>query len=264
MRAVCFLSDFGLADDFVGTCKGVMLKISPGVQVLDLTHQVPNFAVEAGAEILQHATRYMPDDAVYLAVVDPGVGTERREVAIETSDGAFMVGPDNGLLIPAAEALGGVSSAVELTNARYKIHPVSNTFHGRDVFSPAAAHLASGAELSELGGELPSDSLKRIIVAEDEIRDGDIVARVIDIDRFGNARLSVREDGSGLRYGDEMKLDIGDGDMGVRYVATFGAAGAGELILVPDSHWRLSISINKGSAAHALSLSVGTKVRLKR
>lgn len=264
MRAVCFLSDFGLADDFVGTCKGVMLKISPGVQILDLTHQVPNFAVEAGAEILQHATRYMPDDAVYLAVVDPGVGTARREIALETSDGAFMVGPDNGLLIPAAVALGGVSSAVELTNDRYKIHPVSNTFHGRDVFSPAASHLASGVELSELGEDLPPDSLERIIVAEDEVRDGDIVARVIDIDRFGNARLSVREDGSGLRYGDEMKLDIGDGDMGVRYVATFGAAGAGELILVPDSHWRLSVSINKGSAAHALSLSVGTKVRLKR
>ncbi len=103
-----------------------------------------------------------------------------------------------------------------------------------------------------------------MIVAEDEVRDGDIIARVIDVDRFGNARLSVRAEDSGLRYGDEMKLDIGDGDMGVRYVATFGAAGAGELILVPDSHWRLSVSINKGSAAHALSLSVGTRVRLKR
>lgn len=264
MRTICFLSDFGLADDFVGTCKGVMLKISPGAQILDITHQVPNFAVEAGAEILQHATRYMPDDAVYLAVVDPGVGTDRREVALETSNGAFIVGPDNGLLIPAAEALGGASSAVELTNDRYKIHPVSNTFHGRDVFSPAAAHLASGVALSELGEKVSVDSLKKLIVAEDEAHDGDIIARVIDVDRFGNARLSVRAEDSGLRYGDEMKLDIGDGDMGVRYVATFGAAGAGELILVPDSHWRLSISINKGSAAHALSLSVGTRVRIKR
>jgi S-adenosylmethionine hydrolase len=264
MRTICFLSDFGLADDFVGTCKGVMLKISPGAQIIDLTHQVPNFAVEAGAEILQHATRYMPDDSVYLAVVDPGVGTERREIALETPSGAMMVGPDNGLLIPAAEALGGVSSAVELTNDRYKIHPVSNTFHGRDVFSPAAAHLASGVEISELGEAIPLDSLEHMTVAEDEARDGDIIARVIDVDRFGNARLSVREDGSGLRYGGELKLDIGDGDMGIRYVATFGAAGAGELILVPDSHWRLSVSINKGSAAHALSLSVGAKVRIKR
>lgn len=264
MRTICFLSDFGLADDFVGTCKGVMLKISPGAQILDLTHQVPNFAVEAGAEILQHATRYMPDDAVYLAVVDPGVGTERREVAIETASGAAMVGPDNGLLIPAAEALGGISSAVELTNEEYRIRPVSNTFHGRDVFSPAAAHIASGVPISEFGEEVPAGSLVRLAVAEDEVRGGDIVARVIDIDRFGNARLSVREDGSGLAYGDELKLDIGDGDMGMRYVATFGAAGAGELILVPDSHWRLSVSINKGSAAHALALAVGAKVRIRR
>lgn len=264
LRIICFLSDFGLADDFVGTCKGVMLRVSPGARIVDLTHQVPNFAVEAGAEILQHATRYMPDDTVYLAVVDPGVGTERREVALETGIGALMVGPDNGLLIPAAEALGGMSSAVELTDDRYKIHPVSNTFHGRDVFSPAAAHLASGVKLLDLGEEIPADSLKRLSVSEDEASDGDITARVIDIDRFGNARLSVREEGSGLGYGDELKLDVGDGDMGIRFVETFGAAGAGELILVPDSHWRLSVSINKGSAAHALSLSVGAKVRLKR
>jgi S-adenosylmethionine hydrolase len=241
-----------------------MLKISPGVQVLDLTHQVPSFAVEAGAEILQHATRYMPEDSVYLAVVDPGVGTERREVALETSSGATMVGPDNGLLVPAAEALGGASSAVELTNEEYRIHPVSNTFHGRDVFSPAAAYLASGVGMRELGSEVPLGSLARLDIEEDEARGGEIAARVIDIDRFGNARLSVREEGSGFEYGDELKLDIGDGGMGIRYVATFGAAGAGELILVPDSHWRLSVSINKGSAAKALSLSVGTKVSLKR
>lgn len=264
MRTICFLSDFGLADDFVGTCKGVMLRVSPGAQILDLTHQVPNFAVEAAAEILQHATRYMPEDAVFLAVVDPGVGTERREVALETHSGALMVGPDNGLLVPAAEALGGISSAVELTNDEYKVHPVSSTFHGRDVFAPAAAHLASGVELSGLGDEIPTGSLVRLSIMEDEVRDGDTVARVIDVDRFGNARLSVREEGSGLRYGDELRLDVGDGDMRIRYVETFGAAGAGELILVPDSHWRLSVSINKGSAAQALALSVGAEVRLKR
>lgn len=264
MRTVCFLSDFGLADDFVGTCKGVMLAVAPGLQILDLTHQVPNFAVEAGAEILQHATRYMPGDAVYLAVVDPGVGTERREIALETGSGAMMVGPDNGLLVPAAERLGGVSSAVELTEDRYKIHPVSNTFRGRDVFSPAAAHLASGVEISQLGEVAAPETLRNLNIAEDESSDEDIIARVIDVDRFGNARLSVRQESSGLEYGDELKLDVGDGDMSIRYVETFGVASAGELILVPDSHWRLSVSINKGSAAQALALSVGAKVRLKR
>src|SRR5918998_2518154 len=106
MRPICFLSDFGLADDFVGTCKGVMLGIAPRVAIVDLTHEVPGFEVEAGAEVLHHATRYMPDDAIYLAVVDPGVGTERRALALRTGDGAFLGGADHGLLVPAAEALG--------------------------------------------------------------------------------------------------------------------------------------------------------------
>src|SRR5215207_1735205 len=144
MRPVCFLSDFGLTDDFAGTCKGVMLRIAPGVSIVDLTHEVPGFGVETGAEILQHATRYMPVDAVYLAVVDPGVGTERRGIALRSGSGALLVGPDNGLLIQAAESLGGISEAVLLTNGRYHVHPVSNTFHGRDVFAPAAAHLVAG------------------------------------------------------------------------------------------------------------------------
>src|ERR687894_3017863 len=130
MRPIFFLSDFGLADDFVGTCKGVMLGIAPGVAVVDLAHDVPGFEVEAGAEILQHATRYMPDDAIYLAVVDPGVGTERRALALRTEKGAYLVGPDNGLLVPAAEALGGVWEVALLNNERFHVQPVSNTFHG--------------------------------------------------------------------------------------------------------------------------------------
>src|ERR687894_716918 len=162
MRPVCFLSDFGLADDFVGTCKGVMLRIAPGLHIVDLTHEVPGFAVEAGAEILQHATRYMPADAVYLAVVDPGVGTGRRELALQTEGGALLVGPDNGLLIPAAESLGGVSEAVVLTDERYHQKPISNTFHGRDVFAPIAGHLAVGAELSGLGEAVEPSSLVRL------------------------------------------------------------------------------------------------------
>src|ERR671910_3206420 len=138
MRPICFLSDFGLADDFVGTCKGVMLGIAPGVAIVDLAHELPGFEVEVGAEILQHATRYMPEDAVYLAVVDPGVGTERRGLARRGESGGFFVGGDNRLLLPAAKALGGIRRAVHLTNQRYYVKPVSNSFHGRDIFSPVA------------------------------------------------------------------------------------------------------------------------------
>jgi S-adenosyl-L-methionine hydrolase (adenosine-forming) len=264
MRPICFLSDFGLADDFVGTCKGVMQGIAPGVAVVDLAHEVPGFEVESGAEILEHATRYMPEDTVYLAVVDPGVGTERRAIALRAASGALLVGPDNGLLVPAAEALGGISEAVLLTDERYHVHPVSNTFHGRDVFSPVAAHLAAGVKLSEVGEAAEPSSLARLSLpgVEESTAEG-VEARIIAIDRYGNARLSVTQEDSGLEYGAVLGVDVGDGEMAVRYVETFGSARAGELVLVPDSHWRLSVAVNKGNAAQALSLKTGGKVRIK-
>ena len=264
MRPICFLSDFGLADDFVGTCKGVMVRIAPGVSIVDLAHDVPGFAVETGAEILQHATRYMPADTIYLAVVDPGVGTQRRALALRTESRALLVGPDNGLLVQAAESLGGISLAVELTDERYHVHPVSNTFHGRDVFAPVAAHLAAGTELSDLGKAVERSTLKRLGPASTRVVGASegYVTRILSVDHFGNARLSITQEESGLDYGDTLKVDVGDGEMSVRYVETFGSAKAGELVLVPDSHWRLSLAINKGSAAHALGLKVGGEVRL--
>src|SRR5215217_2578409 len=263
MRPVCFLSDFGLADDFVGTCKGVMHGIVPGVSIVDLTHEVPGFGVEAGAEILQHATRYMPADAVYLAVVDPGVGTERRGIAYLSNSGAMLVGPDNGLLVAAAESLGGISAAVALTEERYHLHPVSNTFHGRDIFAPVAAHLVAGVGISDFGEAVNPASLRRLgPVSVPPDRGGGLTTRIISIDHFGNARLSVTTEQSGLEYGDALKVDAGDGKISVRYVETFGSARAGELVLVPDSHWRLSLAINKGNAAQALALEVGGNVHL--
>jgi S-adenosyl-L-methionine hydrolase (adenosine-forming) len=263
MRPVCFLSDFGLADDFVGTCKGVMHRIAPGVSIVDLTHAVPDFGVEAGAELLEHATRYMPDDAVYLAVVDPGVGTERRGIALLTGSGAMMVGPDNGLLVAPAESLGGISAAVALTEERFHLHPVSNTFHGRDIFAPVAAHLVAGVGIPDLGEAVDPASLSRLGPrSSPPDRGGGLTTRILSIDHFGNARLSVTTEQSGLEYGDVLEVDAGDGEMSVRYVETFGSARAGELVLVPDSHWRLSLAINKGNATKALSLRVGGTVRL--
>lgn len=263
MRPVCFLSDFGLADDFVGTCKGVMSRIAPGISVVDLSHEVPDFGVEEGAEILQHATRYMPADTVYLAVVDPGVGTGRRGLAVRAESGAQLVGPDNGLLVWAAESLGGISGAVALTGERFHLHPVSNTFHGRDVFAPVAAHLAAGVDLPELGEAVDPSSLAHLGPGSTVAQGiGARTARILSIDRFGNARLSVTGEESGLEYDDAPTVDAGDGEMVVRYVETFGSAEAGELVLVPDSHGRLSLAITKGSAFHALALKVGGEVRI--
>lgn len=264
MGPICFLSDFGIADDFVGTCKGVMAGISPGVAVIDLTHDVPGFDIESGAEILRHATNYMPPETVYLAVVDPGVGTERRAISLRTEKGPLMVGPDNGLLVPAANSLGGASEVVELTNAQYHHHPVSNTFHGRDIFAPAAAHLAAGVDLAELGDSVAPGSLTPLAIPGFEsVSDEAYRVRILDVDRYGNARLSAMQDEVDSEYGTALQVDCGDGWMPVRYLATFGAAGPGELVLVPDSHWRLSLAINKGNAAQALALRRGDEVFLR-
>ena len=264
VRPICFLSDFGLGDDFVGLCKGVMLGIAPRATVIDLTHQVPGFAVEEGAEILEHATRYMPEETIYLAIVDPGVGTERRALALSTTGGALLVGPDNGLLIPAAEALGGIESAVSLTNSDYHLRPVSNTFHGRDVFSPATAYLATGVSPSKLGEVVDPTSLARVKLPGVE-REGPntFSVAIIGVDRYGNARLSATAEEFGLRFGALLRVEAAEnGEMPVRYVETFGHSKVGDLVLVPDSHRRLSLSVNKGHAFRALGLKAGARVRL--
>jgi len=264
MRPICFVSDYGFTGVLVGTCKGVMMGIAPRITIIDVTHSVPEFDVIRGAETLRHATRYMPEDAVYLAVVDPGDKTKRRALAAEVRSGAYLVGPDNGLLLPAADALDGIARAVHLTNPRYHMQPVSNTFHGRDVFAPVAAHLAAGADLDDLGEEVDPASLVSIdFPGFRRERGGGLTAEIIDIDRFGNARLSVMQEDLDCRYGTHLEIGVRDEGMDARYVETFGAAETGDLVLVPDSHWRLSLAVNRGNAARALLLSVGDEVRIR-
>ena len=264
VRPICFLSDFGLYDDFVGLCKGVMLQISPESAVIDLTHEVPGFAVEAGAEILEHATLYMPENTVYLAIVDPGVGTERSALALRSKGGALFVGPDNGLLIPAAEALGGIEGANALTNPDFHVQPVSSTFHGRDIFAPVAAHLASGVKIERLGEALDSTSLARVELPRVNKEGANtLTATIVGTDRYGNARLSATAEEAGIELGALLEVEAGQsGEMLVRYVETFGNSKIGDLVLVPDSHRCLSLSINKGHASRALALEVGDRVRL--
>jgi S-adenosyl-L-methionine hydrolase (adenosine-forming) len=264
MRPICFISDYGLTDVLVGTCKGVMLGIAPGASIIDVTHTVPEFDVIRGAETLLHATRYMPEDSVFLAVVDPGDNTRRRALAAEVRSGAYLVGPDNGLLLPAAEALGGMARVVHLTNPRYHVQPVSSTFHGRDVFSPVSAHLAAGADLDDLGEMVDPASMKSLdFPGFRREADGGLAAEIINIDRFGNARLSVMQEDLDLRFGTPLEIGVRDEVIQARYVETFGTAEDGDLVVVPDSHWRLSLAVNKGNAARALLLSIGEEVHLK-
>jgi S-adenosyl-L-methionine hydrolase (adenosine-forming) len=217
MRPICFISDYGIGDVLVGTCKGVMMDIAPGAPIIDVTHSVPEFDVIRGAETLRHATRYMPEGAVYLAVVDPGDNTKRRAVAAEARSGAYLVGPDNGLLLPAAEALGGLVRVVHLTNPRYHVRPVSSTFHGRDIFSPVAAHLAAGADLGDLGEEIAPAALVSLdFPGFRREPEGGLAAQIINIDRFGNARLSVMQEDLGLRYDTPLEVGVRDERTGDR------------------------------------------------
>ncbi len=248
----------------MGICKGVMMGIAPGISIIDVTHSIPGFDVVRGAETLRHATGYMPEDAVYLAIVDPDDKPARRELAAETGSGAYLVGPDNGLLLPAAEALGGVTRAALLTNPEYHLHHVSKSFHGRDIFSPVAAHLARGARLGDLGEEVAAASLSPIDFPGARKEGDSLAAEIMDIDSFGNARLSATPEDLDLAYGTPVEVRVRDDIMDARYVQTFGASETGDLVLLTDSHWRLSLAVNKGNAGNALLLSVGDEVRMRR
>ena len=278
MRPICFVSDYGLTDVLVGTCKGVMMGIAPGATIIDVTHTVPEFDVIQGAEALRHATRYMPEDSVYLAVLNPAMARARNLGTTHLMFGAYprertgevehrlrsLAESNRGRLLPAADALGGIVRAVQLTNPQYHVHPVSSAFHGRDVFSPVAAHLAVGANLDDLGeGVTPASMVFFDFPGFRREPGGGVVAEIINIDRFGNARLSVMQEDLDLQYGTPLRIGVRDEVIEARYVETFGTAEDGDLVAVPDSHWRLSLAVNRGNAARALQLSVGQEIRLK-
>src|SRR3954467_4377522 len=190
---ITFLTDFGLQDDFVGTCHGVIKRIAPDVEIIDLTHGVRPGGILQGALTLANALPYVPA-GVHLAVVDPGVGGGRRPLALRDAEGRLHVGPDNGLLLPAADRFGGVVEAHELANPAYALESVSRTFHGRDLFSPAAAHLSVGVPLAQLGPPIDPDALVRLDLPEPEIGPARIRATVLSVDRFGNAALNLTRD----------------------------------------------------------------------
>ena len=189
---ITFLTDFGLQDDFVGTCHGVIKRIAPEAQIIDITHGIPAQAVLQGALVLANTLPYMPV-GVHLAVVDPGVGSHRRPLALRDAEGRLYVGPDNGLLIPAAERA-GITDAHELANPTYALENVSRTFHGRDLFAPAAAHLARGVAIGELGPPIDPEALVRLELPEPSYGDGVVHATMLYVDSFGNIALNLTRD----------------------------------------------------------------------
>jgi len=259
---VTFLSDYGLDDEFVGVVKSVIRDVARHVTVIDLTHAIAPHDVRAGALALARSVQYLASGVV-LAVVDPGVGTARRAVAVEVAGGeGVFVGPDNGLLAPAVALAGGAERAVVLTNPAYQLPAPGATFAGRDVFAPAAAHLCNGVDLAELGDAVDAGLLLPGTVPLAREEGGGLAAEVLWIDRFGNVQLNLGADDVAT-WGDRIRVRVGDTTRVATVTHAYGELGAGAVGLVVDSYGLLALALDRRSAAEALGLGAGDAVRLE-
>jgi S-adenosylmethionine hydrolase len=260
---ITFTSDYGLEDHFVGVCHGVMARVAPEARVLDVSHAVGAQDVRQGAVVLAQAVPYLPR-AVHLAVVDPGVGTGRGMVAVEAG-GQLLVGPDNGLLVWAAEALGRVDRVHALENPAFWLASVSRTFHGRDVFAPAAAHLAAGVDPAELGPELDPRELVRLERPAVRAGAGRVAGTVLAVDHFGNLALDLggRDlEAAGVAVGDPVEVRAGGRGHRATVGETFASVPAGELVVYEDSFGSLAVAVNLGRAAGRLDAGAGDPVEI--
>jgi len=263
VTTITFLTDFGLQDDFVGTCHGVIARIAPDARVIDITHGIPPQAILQGALVLRSTMKYMPV-GVHLAVVDPGVGGHRRAIAVRTADGRLFIGPDNGLLMLAADEL-GIEAAHELANSSYRLPEVSRTFHARDVFAPAAAHLATGVAIDQLGPAIEPAQLVRIDVPAPRVGKSQISATVVGVDRFGNVSTNMQDahvTGLGVSRGDRVEVRLTFERYYATLADTFADAAAGELILYEDSYGLVTLAISNGNAARLTGVGVGDELRI--
>jgi S-adenosylmethionine hydrolase len=233
--------------------------------VIDITHGVTRHAVREGAIVLRGALQYMPA-GVHLAVVDPDVGAERRAVALRLVDDRILVGPDNGLLSLAAAASGGIVEAVDIARSRFRLEPVSATFHGRDLFAPVAARLAAGAPLAEAGEPCDPEALIALELARAWHEDGALVTHAVYVDRFGNVQLDAGHDdlaGTGLKLGHQLELEVASDRWRAHYARTFADVGAGELLVYEDAYRTLAVAVSHGSAAARLGLAVDDELRIR-
>jgi S-adenosylmethionine hydrolase len=275
---ISFLTDFG-TDGPAPICRGVMLSIAPDAQIVDIGHSIRKYAIRDGAFLLWCAVPYLPV-GVHVGVVDPGVGTERRAIAILTERGDSFVGPDNGLFMPASERLGGIAEARVLENRDLWLAVTSSTFHGRDIFSPVGAHLAMGVPFEEVGPSVAAADLVQLSMPDARVHDGWLETGVAFIDSFGNARLAGRPDDLAaavgpLEGGRRLVLEVAAGDaataasgivagrVDVTWERTFGRVAIGESLLYEDSFGTLSAADNQGNLAARIRLAVDQPVRIR-
>ncbi len=260
-KFVSFLSDYGHVDEFAGVCRAVMLGLAADLTIIDVSHDIPAHDVKAGALTLVRAVQYLPDGIV-LAVVDPGVGTERRAIAVETESGYFL-GPDNGLLAPAVAMIGGAGRAVSLTNDAFHLASPGPTFAGRDILAPAAGHLARGVPFEELGEAIDPIGMVPGLVSLPNEEDGTIVGEVWWVDRFGNCELNIDPaelQRLGADVGGPLELRFGGQTRLARWVGTYAEAKPSELVVLVDSYGLLAVALDRRSAAAELGLHSGSGI----
>jgi hypothetical protein len=256
------LTDYGPGSEHVGALHAVVAAGVPGADRIDLAHDLPAGDIAQGALVLAELVGLVPPGAVVVAVVDPGVGGARRGLAVTGAGGTRLVGPDNGLLGPAAQAL-HAAQAVELTSRRHRRHPVAPTFHGRDVFVPAAVHLMRGGRPEDLGPAVDPASIRDPGLPEPRVTPGRVVSSVLGVDRFGNVSLvagAAALAASGLTPGHEVRV----GGHAALVARTFSEVPAGGLIVLVDGHGRVALAVSRGRAAERLGLSPGDEVTITR
>jgi S-adenosylmethionine hydrolase len=260
---VSFLSDFGHQDEFVGVVKSVIRSLAPATTVIDLTHEITAHDIRAGSLALARAVPYVASGVV-LAIVDPGVGSDRRAVAIEVAGGeGVFVGPDNGLMAAAVALTGGAERSVALTNTKFHLDALGGTFAGRDIFGSVTGHLCNGVDLDELGDRIdPVTMVPGMIPIAREEDDGSIVAEVLWVDRYGNVQLNVDAEEI-ARLGDPVSVAHGDKTRVVRRAAAYAAISPGDIGLVVDAYGLVSLCADRSSAAGALRLHPGDGVTLR-
>lgn len=258
---ITFLTDYGRTDEFVGVVHSVIRSIAPAAHVIDLTHDIAPYDVRAAGLLLARSAPWLCPGVV-LAVVDPGVGTERRAIAVEVGDGAsVLVGPDNGLLAPAVAMCGGATRAVELADDEYHLESPGPTFAGRDVFAPAAAHLCTGVDLAELGPAVDPITLFPGVLPVTREEDGGLVAEVLWVDRFGNAQLNVDPDEID-GWGDRLHVRVGSTVRTAARVRAFAELGTGEIGVLVDADGLVALVADRHAAADELGITTGDAVTL--
>jgi len=257
---ITLLTDFGPADAYLGCMKGVILNVCPHARVVDVSHSLPKFNIRYGAFVLMQVFRYFPNGTIHVAVVDPGVGTRRRPLVIETKR-YFFVGPDNGVLTLAASE-DGIKRVVEITSEKYILSGPSKTFAGREIFAPVAAHVANGVPLREIGPEV--DRFQVLSIPKPKIAEGHVVGEVFVVDSFRNLITNLRPSDfeQGVKHGRLLKVEVGGVARDIPFVGTYGDVGRGQALALVGSSGFIEIDINQGNASRVFKARQGTPVKI--